>query len=184
MLLFRLFPPPSPVPFARHYDSLDSATNGRSDIDSGSGSSRRTSRQYSLDSRRSLSDRWVSVPPLQFSSCCSSCSGLWLRLAVTSVVDLSCPPRWLCLHACALILSLYCIFSIYFHGKLPALHLVLLCHWWGITDTVTTKSNTSNSSPLLSELLSVCVGGGREEWLTGCLDVCCFATVGNREVNC
>uniref|UniRef100_A0AAQ5ZLH7 Unc-13 homolog A (C. elegans) n=1 Tax=Amphiprion ocellaris TaxID=80972 RepID=A0AAQ5ZLH7_AMPOC len=49
----------------RRYDSLDSATNGRSDIDSGSGSSRRTSRQYSLDSRHSLSDRWVSVPPLQ-----------------------------------------------------------------------------------------------------------------------
>ncbi|TKS74465.1 Protein unc-13 -like protein A [Collichthys lucidus] len=40
----------------RRYDSLDSATNGRSDIDSGSGSSRRTSRQYSLDSRHSLSD--------------------------------------------------------------------------------------------------------------------------------
>ncbi|KAM8887611.1 protein unc-13 homolog A isoform 3-T3 [Synchiropus picturatus] len=40
----------------RRYDSLDSATNGRSDIDSGSGSSHRTSRQYSLDSRQSLSD--------------------------------------------------------------------------------------------------------------------------------
>ncbi|XP_070687917.1 protein unc-13 homolog A [Pempheris klunzingeri] len=40
----------------RRYDSLDSATNGRSDIDSGSGSSRRTSHQYSLDSRHSLSD--------------------------------------------------------------------------------------------------------------------------------
>nr|XP_040040252.1 protein unc-13 homolog A isoform X2 [Gasterosteus aculeatus aculeatus] len=40
----------------RRYDSLESATNGRSEIDSGSGSSRRTSRQYSLDSRRSLSD--------------------------------------------------------------------------------------------------------------------------------
>uniref|UniRef100_UPI003AABB3FF protein unc-13 homolog A n=1 Tax=Centroberyx gerrardi TaxID=166262 RepID=UPI003AABB3FF len=40
----------------RRYDSLDSATNGRSDIDSGSGSSRHTSRQYSLDSRHSLSD--------------------------------------------------------------------------------------------------------------------------------
>ncbi|XP_077573303.1 protein unc-13 homolog A isoform X1 [Stigmatopora nigra] len=40
----------------RPYDSLDLATNGRSDIDSGSGSSRRTSRQYSLDSRHSLSD--------------------------------------------------------------------------------------------------------------------------------
>ncbi|XP_068599128.1 protein unc-13 homolog A [Brachionichthys hirsutus] len=40
----------------RHYDSLDPATNGRSDIDSGSGSSRRTSRRYSLDSRHSLSD--------------------------------------------------------------------------------------------------------------------------------
>ncbi|KAM6963402.1 protein unc-13 homolog A [Aplochiton taeniatus] len=40
----------------RRYDSLDSATNGPSDLDSGSGSSRRTSRQYSLDSRHSLSD--------------------------------------------------------------------------------------------------------------------------------
>ncbi|CAG01353.1 unnamed protein product, partial [Tetraodon nigroviridis] len=40
----------------RHYDSLDSATNGRSDIDSGSASSRHTSCQYSLDSRHSLSD--------------------------------------------------------------------------------------------------------------------------------
>ncbi|XP_051765855.1 protein unc-13 homolog A isoform X4 [Ctenopharyngodon idella] len=40
----------------RRYDSLDSATNGRSDLDSASGSSRRTSRQYSLDSRHSLSD--------------------------------------------------------------------------------------------------------------------------------
>lgn len=55
-----------PAPSARRYDSLDSVTNGRSDIDSGSASSRRTSRQYSLDSRHSLSDRWVSVPPLQF----------------------------------------------------------------------------------------------------------------------
>ncbi|XP_016298116.1 protein unc-13 homolog A-like isoform X2 [Sinocyclocheilus anshuiensis] len=40
----------------RRYDSLDSATNGHSDLDSASGSSRRTSRQYSLDSRHSLSD--------------------------------------------------------------------------------------------------------------------------------
>ncbi|KAJ8374530.1 hypothetical protein SKAU_G00051100 [Synaphobranchus kaupii] len=40
----------------RPYDSLDSATNGRSDLDSASGSSRLTSRQYSLDSRHSLSD--------------------------------------------------------------------------------------------------------------------------------
>ncbi|XP_035379233.1 protein unc-13 homolog A isoform X1 [Electrophorus electricus] len=40
----------------RRYDSLDSAPNGRSDLDSASGSSRRTSRQYSLDSRHSLSD--------------------------------------------------------------------------------------------------------------------------------
>ena len=60
-----LLPTSLPAPLTRHYDSLDSATNGRSDIDSGSGSSRRTSRQYSLDSRHSLSDRWVSVPPLQ-----------------------------------------------------------------------------------------------------------------------
>ncbi|XP_069042117.1 protein unc-13 homolog A isoform X3 [Lepisosteus oculatus] len=40
----------------RRYGSLDSATNGRSDLESASGSSRRTSRQYSLDSRHSLSD--------------------------------------------------------------------------------------------------------------------------------
>ncbi|XP_039622882.1 protein unc-13 homolog A isoform X5 [Polypterus senegalus] len=40
----------------RRYDSLDSATNGRSDLESASGSSRLTSRQYSLDSRQSLSD--------------------------------------------------------------------------------------------------------------------------------
>ncbi|KAJ7993040.1 hypothetical protein DPEC_G00268310 [Dallia pectoralis] len=40
----------------RRFDSLDSATNGRGDLDSASGSSRRTSRQYSLDSRHSLSD--------------------------------------------------------------------------------------------------------------------------------
>ncbi|XP_058870907.1 protein unc-13 homolog A [Acipenser ruthenus] len=40
----------------RSYDSLDSATNGGSDLESVSGSSRRTSRQYSLDSRQSLSD--------------------------------------------------------------------------------------------------------------------------------
>eukprot|EP00063_Salmo_salar_P050411 XP_014025246.1 PREDICTED: protein unc-13 homolog A-like isoform X4 [Salmo salar] len=40
----------------RCYDTLDSATNGHSDLDSASGSSRHTSRQYSLDSRHSLSD--------------------------------------------------------------------------------------------------------------------------------
>ncbi|XP_024909999.1 protein unc-13 homolog A isoform X4 [Cynoglossus semilaevis] len=40
----------------RRYYSLDSATNGRSDIDSASGSSQHTSRQYSLDSRHSLSN--------------------------------------------------------------------------------------------------------------------------------
>ncbi|XP_026054637.1 protein unc-13 homolog A-like [Carassius auratus] len=65
----------------RRYDSLDSATNDRSDLDSASGSSRRTSRQYSLDSRHSLSDRWVSVAPTPppsstSSSCSSSCSSL------------------------------------------------------------------------------------------------------------
>ncbi|KYO35979.1 unc-13-like protein A isoform D [Alligator mississippiensis] len=38
----------------RRYDSVDSATNGRSDAESASESSRRTSRQYSLESRRSL----------------------------------------------------------------------------------------------------------------------------------
>ncbi|KAI4888671.1 hypothetical protein NFI96_016819, partial [Prochilodus magdalenae] len=49
----------------RRYDSLDSATNGRSDLDSGSGSSRRTSRQYSLDSRHSLSDREIFVEKIK-----------------------------------------------------------------------------------------------------------------------
>lgn len=45
----------------RRYGSVDSAANGRSDAESGSESSRRTSRQPSLESRRSLdlSDRWV-----------------------------------------------------------------------------------------------------------------------------
>ncbi|XP_055777952.1 protein unc-13 homolog A-like [Salvelinus fontinalis] len=41
---------------SRCYDTLDSATNGHSDLDSASGSSRHTSRQYTLDSRHSLSD--------------------------------------------------------------------------------------------------------------------------------
>ncbi|KAM4707507.1 protein unc-13 homolog A [Discoglossus pictus] len=38
----------------RSYDSADSATNGRSDVESVSGSSRLTSRQHSLESRQSL----------------------------------------------------------------------------------------------------------------------------------
>ncbi|XP_075759378.1 protein unc-13 homolog A [Pelodiscus sinensis] len=38
----------------RRYGSVDSATNGRSDAESASESSRRTSRQHSLESRRSL----------------------------------------------------------------------------------------------------------------------------------
>lgn len=63
LMLLLFLPCPFPFPPPRRYDSLDSATNGRSDLDSASGSSRRTSRQYSLDSRRSLSDRWVSVAP-------------------------------------------------------------------------------------------------------------------------
>lgn len=47
----------------RRYGSVDSAANGRSDAESGSESSRRTSRQPSLESRRSLdlSDRWVAT---------------------------------------------------------------------------------------------------------------------------
>ncbi|KAJ8277286.1 hypothetical protein GJAV_G00073550 [Gymnothorax javanicus] len=45
----------------RRNDSLDSATNGRSDLDSASGSSRLTSRQFSLDSRHSLSDSSVNI---------------------------------------------------------------------------------------------------------------------------
>ncbi len=107
--------PASPIPFppTRRYDSLDSATNGRSDLDSASGSSRRTSRQYSLDSRHSLSDRWVSVaptPPLSstFSSCSSSCSSLWFPLWWCRGIGLvwSCGPRYAC-HACAPILLLH-----------------------------------------------------------------------------
>ncbi|XP_072338612.1 protein unc-13 homolog A-like [Scyliorhinus torazame] len=38
----------------RRYDSIDSATNGRSDLETASDSSRLTSRQYSLESRQSL----------------------------------------------------------------------------------------------------------------------------------
>lgn len=47
----------------RRYGSVDSAANGRSDAESASESSRRTSRQPSLESRRSLdlSDRWVAT---------------------------------------------------------------------------------------------------------------------------
>lgn len=47
----------------RRYDSVDSATNGPSDAESASESSRRASRQFSLESRRSLdlSERWVST---------------------------------------------------------------------------------------------------------------------------
>lgn len=47
----------------RRYGSIDSAAIGRSDAESGSESSRRTSRQPSLESRRSLelSDRWVTT---------------------------------------------------------------------------------------------------------------------------
>ncbi|XP_031760528.1 protein unc-13 homolog A isoform X6 [Xenopus tropicalis] len=41
-------------PISRRYDSADSATNGRSDVESVSGSSRLTSRQHSLESRQSL----------------------------------------------------------------------------------------------------------------------------------
>lgn len=97
--------PASPIPFppTRRYDSLDSATNGRSDLDSASGSSRRTSRQYSLDSRQSLSDRWVSVaptpPPSSTSSCSSYCSSLWFRPAVMMSWNWTCLVLWssLCL---------------------------------------------------------------------------------------
>lgn len=50
-----------PLLLGRRYGSVDSAANGRSDAESASESSRRTSRQPSLESRRSLdlSDRWV-----------------------------------------------------------------------------------------------------------------------------
>ncbi len=98
--------PASPIPFppTRRYDSLDSATNGHSDLDSASGSSRRTSRQYSLDSRHSLSDRWVSVAPTPppsstSSSCSSSCSSLWFRPAVMMSWNWTCLVLWssLCL---------------------------------------------------------------------------------------
>lgn len=60
----------------RHYDSADSATNGRSDVESVSGSSRLTSRQHSLESRQSLdlSDRWVSPKMLQCWCCRVLCS--------------------------------------------------------------------------------------------------------------
>lgn len=63
----------------RRYGSVDSAANGRSDAESASESSRRTSRQPSLESRRSLdlSDRWVAT------SSCAMCRRrvLWSVLA-------------------------------------------------------------------------------------------------------
>lgn len=110
-MLLLFLPCPLPFPPPRRYDSLDSATNGRSDLDSASGSSRRTSRQYSLDSRHSLSDRWVSVapsPPPSFSSCCSS---LWFHAAVMMSWIWTCLVLWslLCLHACAQPSSFTCI---------------------------------------------------------------------------
>uniref|UniRef100_A0A8C5LLV8 Uncharacterized protein n=1 Tax=Leptobrachium leishanense TaxID=445787 RepID=A0A8C5LLV8_9ANUR len=47
----------------RRYDSIDSPTNGRIDLESASESSQLTSRHYSLESRHSLdlSDRWVTL---------------------------------------------------------------------------------------------------------------------------
>lgn len=108
MLLSCLFPPPHLPPLTRRYYSLDSATNGRSDIDSASGSSQHTSRQYSLDSRHSLSNRWVSVPLLQTllffflllrpvtQSRCDVSDGLVLSSSLAVL-----------LHACLLALSLY-----------------------------------------------------------------------------
>lgn len=100
-----LLPTSFPAPFTRHYDSLDSATNGRSDIDSGSGSSRHTSCQYSLDSRHSLSDRWVSVPPLTLlllSSSAPACDSvsLWRQWWTCPVLLAHC--------ACMHVLLPYC----------------------------------------------------------------------------
>ncbi len=118
-----------PAPLTRRYDSLDSATNGRSDIDSGSGSSRRTSRQYSLDSRHSLSDRWVSVPPLQLLLLFL----LLLRPVTPSRCDVSgglVPSSSLAVLACmrSYPISVY-VYSIHFYRKLLVLHLYLLCSW-------------------------------------------------------
>lgn len=72
----------------RRYDSADSATNGRSDVESVSGSSRLTSRQHSLESRQSLdlSDRWVSPEMLQCECCrVRACPMHMPRQAVISV---------------------------------------------------------------------------------------------------
>ena len=131
-------PPTSlPAPPTRRYDSLDSATNGRSDIDSGSGSSRRTSRQYSLDSRHSLSDRWVSVPPLRILPLLFF---LLLRPVTPSRCDVSgglVPSSSLavlaCMRSCPISVYVYIIY-IFLKRKLLVLHLSLLCAWRRITN--------------------------------------------------
>lgn len=124
-----------PAPLTRRYDSLDSATNGRSDIDSGSGSSRRTSRQYSLDSRHSLSDRWVSAPPLQLhlpspAPACDSVS-LWSQWWTCPVLLARCA----CMHALSPYLCI-CIFYT-FYRKLLVLHLYLLFSRWKFANQYT-----------------------------------------------
>lgn len=72
-----LYADPFPLPLpGRRFGSVDSAANGHSDAESASGSSRRTSRQPSLESRRSLdlSDRWVF---LLFFLLCTFCRVAW-----------------------------------------------------------------------------------------------------------
>lgn len=133
LMLLLFLPCPLPFPPPRHYDSLDSATNGRSDLDSASGSSRRTSRQYSLDSRRSLSDRWVFVAPLPPPYTSFYCSSLWFHAAVMMSWIWTCLVLWslLCLHACAQSSSFTCIIYIdYIHIYFCifcSLHIFMLC---------------------------------------------------------
>lgn len=78
----------------RRYGSVDSAANGRSDVESASESSRHTSRQPSLESRHSLdlSDRWVFI--FSFAVClffAEYCGSFWF---VTWVRPLSPIQLW------------------------------------------------------------------------------------------
>lgn len=147
-----LLPTSFPAPFTRHYDSLDSATNGRSDIDSGSGSSRHTSRRYSLDSRHSLSDRWVSVPPLTLlflSSSAPACDSvsLWRQWWTCPVLLAHCA----CMHV---LLPCCSIYNTILSRQLVTLHLYLLCSKRTIHKSVFQMMHHTH----LHQYCTVCVG--------------------------
>lgn len=165
-----LLPTFLPAPLTRRYDSLDSATNGRSDIDSGSGSSQHTSRQYSLDSRHSLSDRWVSVPPLQLlllssspAPACDSVS-LWRQWWTCPVLLAHCA----CMHA---ILPCFCLFYSFMKNYWPCIYI-----YWK-SPQICRSNDASYSSSLVLNLKAlcvffVCVNMWVNEWRGVCVRLC------------